>query len=325
MPNSFIHVLDSLAYRTKNRLVNLFDPPVVVLLYHRVPSIAPDPQLLSVSPDNFRAHMQFLKNNYTLVRFEEDWSKLKKPAIVITFDDGYADNAREALPILEEVGVPATFFISTGLIGTPQQFWWDELAHIILGDHDFPERFELADNNSEQVWPSATSTQRLTFYGEIQLLMKNINAHRRESWLRQLRRWVHTGEEADDSHRLMSIEELRSLADSRWVTIGAHTVSHTALSSLTFPEQRHEIIDSKTQLESWLGKEINVFSYPFGSEEDYTQDSATICKEAGFIKAAANFPAQVHNWTDLYKIPRQLVRNWSIDIFPEKLKRFWIA
>jgi len=48
----------------------------------------------------------------------------KKPAVAITFDDGYADNALEAVPIMDEVGIPATFFISTGNIDTKSEYWW---------------------------------------------------------------------------------------------------------------------------------------------------------------------------------------------------------
>jgi hypothetical protein len=48
-----------------------------------------------------------------------------------------------------------------------------------------------------------------------------------------------------------------------------------------------------------------------------------ICREAGFAKAAANFPGQAHRWTDPFQIPRQLVRDWPVDIFAQKLKRFW--
>ena len=164
MPNSFIHVLDSLAYRTKNRLVNLFDPPVVVLLYHRVTTLISDPQLLAVSPDHFRAHLQFLKSNYTLVRFEEDWSKVEKPAVAITFDDGYADNARETLPILEKLRVPATFFVSTGTIGTEHEFWWDELEHLVFGENYFPLQFALADDRFGRTWPTSTAAERKVLF-----------------------------------------------------------------------------------------------------------------------------------------------------------------
>ena len=325
MPDSLIPSLEAMAYRTKNRLVNLFDPPVVVLLYHRVTSLPSDPQLLAVSPDNFRAHLQFLKNNFTLVRFEENWAKVRKPAIAITFDDGYADNVREALPILEENGIPATFFVSTGTVGTQEEFWWDELEHLILGGHDFPDRFVLIDSSFKQDWPTSTATERQVLFEEIQPLMRNIAPQRRENWLRQLRQWVKMEVRACEFHRAMTVEELQQLARSKWVTIGAHTVTHSVLSCLTTEEQRREIMESKSQLESWLGREISVFSYPFGKRKDYTRETVDLCREAGFLKAAANFPAQAHRWTDQYQIPRQLVRNWQLDVLRENLKRFWIS
>jgi peptidoglycan/xylan/chitin deacetylase (PgdA/CDA1 family) len=325
MPYSVIHSLEAIAYRAKNRLLNHFDPPVVVLLYHRVTTLRADPQLLAVSPDNFRAHLQFLKNNFPLVRFEEDWSKVRKPAIAITFDDGYADNVLEALPIIEEIGVPATFFVSTGTFGTWQEFWWDELEHLVLGEHDFPDQFVLEDSRFGQTWPTAAEAERHVLFEEIQPSMRKLDADRREGWLRQFRRWAQTEAKACESHQTMTVEDLQRLARSRWVTVGAHTVTHSALSCLTPEKQRQEIMSSKTQLESWLGHEITVFSYPFGTKEDYDQLTVSLCKEAGFVKAAANFPAQAHSWTDPFEIPRQLVRNWRLEVFTEKLKDFLVS
>jgi len=325
MPGSLIRSVEVFAYRSKNRLVNFFDPPVVVLLYHRVTILSSDPQLLAASPDNFRSHLQFLKNNFTIVRFEEDWSKVKKPAIAITFDDGYADNARQALPLLEEIGVPATFFVTSGTIGTGQEFWWDELERLVFGEHEFPDQFVLMDNNFGKVWPTATATERQVLFKEIQPFMRNINTPRRENWLMQLRRWVQADDKTSETHRAMTVEELQLLARSRWVTIGAHTVTHPALSRLPLEDQRQEIIASKTQLEAWLGQEVLVFSYPYGTREDYAQETVDLCREAGFVKAAANFPAQVHSWTDPFQVPRQLVRNWPLEVFAKKLKGFWIS
>ncbi len=325
MPDSLFRSMEVLAYRGKNRLVNLFDRPVVVLLYHRVTSLCSDPQMLAVSPDNFRRQLQYLKNSFPVVRFEDDWSQVKKPAIVITFDDGYADNAREALPILEEVGVPATFFVSTGPIVSRQEFWWDELEHIVLGDHKFPGQFELADSHFGQNWPTGTGAERRTLFQEIQSRMKKVDAQRRENWLKQMRHWVHMEEEFCEAHHAMTVEELRRLSRSRWVTIGAHTVTHTALSSMTPEDQWQEIIGSKMQLESWLERKVSVFSYPFGTKEDYTPETVCLCKEAGFLKVAYNFSAQVHSWTDLYQIPRQLVRNWTAEVFAERLNGFWVS
>jgi peptidoglycan/xylan/chitin deacetylase (PgdA/CDA1 family) len=310
--------------RSRNRLLNLVDTPGVVLVYHRVTSLSSDPQLLAISPENFRAHMKHLKSNFPIVRFEDDWSNVKEPSIAVTFDDGYADNVIEALPILEEIGVPATFFISTGNLDTMHEYWWDELERIIMGERDLPERFTLISTDFRQDWPTASPASRETFYQQLLPLMMQLDPARREEWLIQLRQWAQVGEKGREAYRAMTSDELRYLAGSEWVTIGAHTVTHTPLSILTIEKQREEILSSKHQLETLIGKEIKTFSYPFGRKKDYDRTSIHLCREAGFIKAASNFPGQVHRWTDQYQLPRHLVRNWDIDTFTHRVKDFWV-
>ena len=309
--------------RLKNRLLNIFDQPVVILLYHRVNTRPPDPHFLAVAPENFRAQLLFLKNHFNIVRFDEDWSSLKKPSVAVTFDDSYADNFFEALPVLEEARVPATFFVSTGIIGAKQAFWWDELERIVFGDWSFSERFELEDSRFGRAWTTGSVLKRDRFYREIYPLMKKIDAKRRNSWLTQLRQWAKAGEEWCEVNRVMTVDELQRLGQSRWVTVGAHTINHPQLSSLSAPEQRKEIKGSKEQLESWLGGEVKVFSYPFGGRSDYTQETVQICRETGFAKAASVFPGQAHKWTDPFQVPRQPVRNWSVSQFSKQLRRFW--
>jgi peptidoglycan/xylan/chitin deacetylase (PgdA/CDA1 family) len=300
----------------------MFDSPVIVLIYHRVTTLPTDPQLLAVTPDNFREQMKFLKENLPVLLFDEDWSDVKEPSVVVTFDDGYADNALEALPILEEVGVPATFFVTTGTIGTNREFWWDELERVILGEWSFPPFFKLIDSRFGREWPTATTSDRYMMYKGIHPLMKKVDYSIREEWLNQLRSWVNAGLYGRETHRPMIVEDLRLLGRNKWVTIGAHTINHTPLSTLSYDKQRGEIGGSKEQLERWLGKKIEVFSYPFGTKKDYNSDSIRICRELGFKKAASNFPGQAHRWTDPYQIPRQLVRNWSLEVFKEKMRRF---
>ena len=215
--------------RLKNRIANRLDAPVVVLIYHRVTELSADPQLLAVSPGNFRAQMRFLKAHCRLVRFEEDWSGLREPAVAVTFDDGYADNALEALPILEEVEVPATFFVSSGTLGTRQEFWWDELERLILGEAKRPGEFLLEDPEHGRSWPASDGAGRLALYRDLQRLMGKVEPDRREEWLEQLRAWAGLGPAGRESHRPLATEELRRLAASKWTTIGAHTVTHTPL------------------------------------------------------------------------------------------------
>jgi peptidoglycan/xylan/chitin deacetylase (PgdA/CDA1 family) len=315
--------LRSLLCTPYKRLLNRIDPPVIVLVYHRVAALTFDPEMLAVSPENFRAQLRYLKETFPIVRFDEEWTKLGKPAVAITFDDGYADNALEALPILKEVGAPATFFISTGTIGTTDEFWWHEVERIILEKQDLPSRFTLEDGSCGRSWPAASPGERQEFYHGIVRLMNDAETGRRNNCLSQLRSWARIEVEAADKHRSMTVDELRFLAKSSEATIGAHTVNHSRLSSLSPEAQREEIFSSKCALEGWLGQEISTFSYPFGRRSDYTKQSIALCRQAGFTRAAANFPAQAHCWTDPYQIPRHLVRNWPVETFAEKLRGFW--
>jgi peptidoglycan/xylan/chitin deacetylase (PgdA/CDA1 family) len=316
----------TLARRNRNRLFNQIDPPVVVLIYHRVTTLPSDPQLLAVTSDNFRAQMQYLKESFPVVRFEEDWSRVREPAVAITFDDGYADNALSALPIIEEVGVPATFFVTTGHVGGEGEFWWDELERLVLlPPRPLPAVFclRLGLGAAAERLPTATPEDRAVLYQQLHARLKGVNAEERERWLHRIRRWAGADGKGRETHRPLTLEELDLLAKSPWVTIGAHTVTHPALAVLNGKQQEAEIVGSKQTLESWLGRKIQVFSYPFGGKGDYDRRSVEICRAAGFRKAVANFSGQARRWSDPFQLPRQLVRNWAREEFSRKIQEFW--
>lgn len=306
----------------RNRILNIFDSPILVLIYHRVATLPSDPHQLAVSPENFLNHMMYIKNNFPVLRFEDTWSNIKELSIVITFDDGYADNIRSALPILEKVGVPATFFISTGYLGSQREFWWDDLERILLQERVLPSTFTFHDAMYGNTWPTESYPERHNLYQNFHQLVRKVDAARRADWFRQLRVWADLGEEGRTSHRIMTIHELQELASSNLVTIGAHTVSHTPLAVLPYDQQQQEIFESKRQLEELTGRNISVFSYPFGGKGDYTPESVQLCRKAGYIRSASNYPGQVHRWTDSHQIPRNLVRNWQQDIFQRTIQEF---
>lgn len=301
------------------------DPPVIILLYHRVTTLASDPQLLAVSPENFRAQMRYLKKNFALARLEDNWARCDKPAVVVTFDDGYADNALEALPILEELQVPATFFVSTSPIGTDREFWWDEVERLLLSEREFPPCFELPLAKTTKRWATAQAQDRARLYREILPILRESLPETRGAYLERMRLWAGAGPEGRASHRVLSGEELLKLAASPLVTLGAHTRSHSSLSVLSASRQREEIVGSKLWLEEFLGREVKVFSYPFGTTNDYTGETVAICRDVGFFRTASNFPGQWRAGTDTSQLPRHLVRNWDLTTFQKQLSRFWIT
>lgn len=107
-----------------------------MLLYHRVNDVSRDK--LTTSSRRFAEHLSILRRHYPVVPLVEGVAAvtgrryLGPNIVAITFDDGYADNHEVAAPILQRFGLPATFFVTVGLIGTDEPF-----PH----DARFPHRF----------------------------------------------------------------------------------------------------------------------------------------------------------------------------------------
>jgi len=113
-----------------NLFFKIFYKTAPILLYHRVDDITNDPLMLTVSKKCFEEHLLFLKKNYNLISLKElsqhiVSNTLKGNEAAITFDDGYKDNLKNALPILEKYSIPVTIFVSTSLLGKQAAFEWD--------------------------------------------------------------------------------------------------------------------------------------------------------------------------------------------------------
>lgn len=97
-----------------------------ILTYHRVNASHPRDRL-TVHPEAFRRQLgEVIRSGRSVVTLEEGLGRLRsaehgsEDVVALTFDDGYEDNVSQALPILESFGLPATFFLATGLVGTSQ-------------------------------------------------------------------------------------------------------------------------------------------------------------------------------------------------------------
>jgi glycosyltransferase involved in cell wall biosynthesis/peptidoglycan/xylan/chitin deacetylase (PgdA/CDA1 family) len=111
---------------------------LTVLTYHQVQDPADDGS--SVGTSAFREQMRFVKEHYRVVPLADAVKMLHaggppEKLVAITFDDGYLDNATTAAPILKELDVPATFFISTDMIGGGRPFPHDVLRGRVPQEH----------------------------------------------------------------------------------------------------------------------------------------------------------------------------------------------
>jgi peptidoglycan/xylan/chitin deacetylase (PgdA/CDA1 family) len=299
----------------------------MVLLYHRVCSLDSDPQMLSITPENFYDQVSFLKKEYVLLTADEfaDFvtrnKSLPPKSVLLTFDDGYADNFQIALPILESLGAQALFFITTSNIDTTKELWWDELERVFLTTARLPEMIHLKTENNSS-FKTGSEMDRYNVYNKLHPKIKYSHFEERENMLSDFRTWAGITNTGRETHRLMTWNEAVKMSKSKSAVIGAHSVHHVPLSVINYNEQLKEIKDSKELLESRLQLPVKYFSYPYGAKKDYTIDTVNICKSLDFALSFSNFPGYIGRYTDRFQLPRVLVRNINLSEFKTHLKIF---
>jgi peptidoglycan/xylan/chitin deacetylase (PgdA/CDA1 family) len=310
-------------------LLNRIDTPALVLLYHRATKLEKDPQLLAVSPDNFYEQVKYLRDTHSLLQVEEFYDllshrkKFPRKTVILSFDDGYADNFLEALPILQSLGSQALFYITTSNLDTDRELWWDELERIFLGNHSLPPILEIEHKDGDIQLDCRTHAGRTGTYNFLHPLLRFAAPAERNRILDHLRAMTGLSASGRPGHRMLTSNELQQLSRSASAVIGAHTHNHPSLAVLPYKEQLEEITQSKNILEKITGKSIQHFSYPYGSKQDYNQHSVNACRESGFKMVCSNFYGQVHSWTDPLQVPRVLVRDWNRDQFSHYLSKFF--
>jgi peptidoglycan/xylan/chitin deacetylase (PgdA/CDA1 family) len=317
-------------------------PGALILVYHRVTHLARDRWSIAVTPDRFEHHMALLRreaNPIPLARIDGvlDGGTIPANAVVVTFDDGYADNLHDALPVLRRHEIPATVFVAPDAVLSGSEFWWDDLERIIHGTARLPPVLELVLRGETRRWdvpdpdvvsepdptlatPESMVAKREALYDSLWRELRDATAAERKSAIATLRSLTGGDAGARTTHRPLNCEELRRLADDPLIEIGAHTASHARLAALTCEEQRREIDASREALETLTGRPVTSFAYPFGRAADYTDETMQLIRQAGFARACINQAGRVDRSTDRFALPRLFVREWDDDRFAAALR-----
>lgn len=317
----------------------------LILLYHRVVELPSDPQLLCVSPQHFAEHLEVLKKYgkptslQQLVR-ASDHGDLPDRTVVVTFDDGYADNLYNARPLLERYDTPATVFVTTEQVGRDREFWWDELDRLVLQPGRLPETLQLSVSGSIQQWELADAAsysegghQRLrgwnvlakedpgprqALYRSLCKLLRPLPSGERAQVLDEVLSWAGAEGRGRTTHRILSSDEVSQLAEGDLVEVGAHSMTHPMLPRLTMAEQREEILNSRKRLEDICGRRVVSFAYPYGQASKKTRE---LVQEAGFTSGCSTIAGTTTRFSDPFWLPRLLVRDWDGERFASELRR----
>ena len=259
---------------------------LVIFNYHRIRKNADDIHdfddgVFGPTAEEFRAHLEWLKLNTDIISENElidhvrDQKPLSRSSVMITFDDGYRDNADIALPILQELEIPATFFISTEAIETRELGWWDKIAYLLKNCKK--DQITLRDRIFD------LRLERELAIKELQEWMRTQSSDRTQNLMNELSHACNVALPGINqcSSELMTWDQIRKV-QAAGMTIGSHTHTHRVLSTLTLSEQYEEFRISKKILEDKLGQSIRSVAYPVGGHEDWHLETGEIAERCGY-------------------------------------------
>ena len=332
--------------RAGGKIKKYFSPRALILLYHRIGEAGSDPWQLAVTPQHFAEHLQVLRRFGRPLPLGKLSAALRhgglpRRTVLVTFDDGYADNLLQAKPLLEKYDIPASVFITTEYTGADREFWWDDLDRLFLQPGVLPGALGLRVKGRDyhwqlgetarydetacdrhlgwRAWQADEPTPRHAVYRSLWQLMQIMPDSEQQQVRRELLAWAGAGDRARPTHRALTPTEIVELARGGLVDVGCHTLTHPQLSALSPDAQRREIRLSKAQLEEVLGRAVTSFAYPYGRACDYTPETVALVQEAGFDCACSTLVGSVGRRADRFQLPRLQVHDMDGDAFARLL------
>lgn len=193
-----------------------------------------------------RNHFNFLSQQDILLLSQK---KIPFPrgGVVITVDDGWKSNEKNIAEVANRYKVPVAIFVSTEPV-EKGNFWWPYI--------DFAKKNKLITYSVES--------------------LKQIPNEKRNRMVLEVQNLIRLPREA------LTIEQIKEIATSKYVTIGSHTISHPILINCDDKESYSELKLSKSKIEKWVNKKVYCFAYPNGN---YSKREINYLKEMGYTLA----------------------------------------
>lgn len=271
-------------------------------MFHRV---TPEADVLfpeEMDARRFEVIMAAVASTFNVIALPEAVERMRNGtlpprAVAVTFDDGYADNHSVALPILVRLGLPATFFVSSGFLDGGMM--WNDEAIEAIRSCPWP-RIDL----SWMGLPPAQLTTMAEKRAAIELVLgklKYLPPDQRATTLGRLRELTGTHPARD---LMMTSEQVRSLARFG-MEVGGHTLRHPILAVLSEEEALREVVADRTKLTGILGSAPRLFAYPNGKPGvDYLPAHVEMARSLGYVAAFSTVSGSAGRDTDPFQIPR---------------------
>ncbi|MBQ4821774.1 polysaccharide deacetylase family protein [Aquimarina sp. MMG016] len=227
----------------------------------------------------FERFIKYISTNYNVISLEDFYQKNFKTNtlnLALSFDDGYLNNYKYAIPILEKYNIPASFYITT--VHKKKSFLWADFLDII-SLYTTKKEFVFDGKKFKRNKKNEFSHSGITLKNLLKTLpygkIKSLYSIFKEDW-----HHLDT-DQLSDYWKLMNAQQIREISKNKLFTIGSHGETHASLSSIPIVDAKKEILTSKQILETICDTSIEEFAFPFGH---YTKELADYCLEIGYKK-----------------------------------------
>jgi peptidoglycan/xylan/chitin deacetylase (PgdA/CDA1 family) len=276
---------------------------LAVLDWHNIEGTAAFPSAPGEGPRGLKRQLLFLRRFATVVPLEAALNALAKGrplrprAVAITFDDGYRDNLHIAVPLLQRLGLPATFFLVPGLLSGEIRAWWEVLAWAFAKtslDYISWEGIQL---------PLQSAAPRRSSFDRVADRLKHRSRVQRDRAVAELGDLLAPGENPRHNELFMDWEEAKRLV-SEGFAIGSHGMYHAILAQENVEEQRRDLAQAKVELEDQLEVRVELLAYPNGTARDYNEATIAAAKSAGYSHAVTTQDGLNNSSTSAWEIRR---------------------
>ncbi|MFP8967984.1 polysaccharide deacetylase family protein [Pokkaliibacter sp. CJK22405] len=280
----------------------------LVLMLHRIvededEAALPHRNELCVAASTFDRFLGWLASEFDCVALTdllEQPAGGKQPRVALTFDDGWEDNARLALPLLQKHQLTASVFVTTDFPGNSTTFWWESIGERLFNlncpTQDPVLLQALADAGMpvpEGVRRAGLCPQQRSFHLQHYLAsLKTLS----DDTLISLAALAASGQP-----QAMDWPAIRQLEQSGHFRFGAHGASHALLDRLSPQELSRELDHSLAALAREVRQPLPIYCYPNGN---YNAEVQAALRQRHIPWALSTRPGLVTGTADPLGIPR---------------------
>lgn len=260
-----------------------------------------------INADFFRTLLRELQSRGTAVSMDDVVRGDVPPnAFVVTFDDGFENNYSVAAPILADLRIPATFYVSTDFIANRNMSWIDKIEVAI---EDATASTIQSPWDPGETMSIASTDDKIRTLARIRTVIKSRDDIDLEGAAKHVCDQLGVDPLAGERcalDRMMTWEQLQELARDPLFIVGGHSHHHCNLAFLAEPKMHEEIDTSLALLERHVGH-MTHYCYPEGLAHCYSQAVIDHLKQKGIVAAPTAIDGMNTAQTDLFHLRRIMI------------------